>query len=224
MNFFQLKSVLAETGLSPEQIAPKLGLSNMTIRRWRTEPNHKLIPTLYERSVIEGIYQFLIEGTLKSDSEAVQAAISSTPSLSFQAVLTTLGVSEDLLNSGSCQEDKMAIALYQIGANEDRKMEVNKSTALLHSLKKMGQEWTKRISLLMEIVQSVNFSRVDKLIAYGALFYLICPFDLIPDQIPVVGYVDDFGILGLAVAYYIRKFPELNKGQNIHATHANLTI
>jgi uncharacterized membrane protein YkvA (DUF1232 family) len=48
-------------------------------------------------------------------------------------------------------------------------------------------------------------------VAYGALFYLILPFDLIPDSIPVFGYVDDFGILGFAVAYYARKFPELKR-------------
>jgi len=208
MNFSQLRSVLAETGLSAEQIAPKLGLSNMTVRRWNSESDTKRIPALYERSIIEGIYQFLIEGILRSDSEAVQIAIASTPSLSFQAVLTSLGVADDVFSSDSCDEDKLAIALCQIGSSEKRKKE---ATALIQSLKKMGQEWTKRITMLTEIVQSVKISSVDKLIAYGALFYLICPFDLIPDQIPVIGYVDDFGILGLAVAYYLRKFPDLDK-------------
>ena len=222
MTFDQLRAVLSETGLSAEQIAPKLGLSNMTVRRWNAEPGDKTIPSLYERSIIEGIYQFLIEGILKSDSEAVQTAISATPSLSFQAVLTTLGVADDIFNSDACQEDKMAIALCQFGASEKRKKEVNESTDFLQSLKKMGQEWRRRISMLMEIVQSVKISSVDKLIAYGALFYLICPFDLIPDSIPVVGYVDDFGILGLAVAYYLRKFPELDKGQSTHAARTIL--
>jgi uncharacterized membrane protein YkvA (DUF1232 family) len=126
-------------------------------------------------------------------------------------VLTSLGVADDVFSSDSCDEDKLAIALCQIGSSEKRKKEVNEATALIQSLKKMGQEWTKRITMLTEIVQSVKISSVDKLIAYGALFYLICPFDLIPDQIPVIGYVDDFGILGLAVAYYLRKFPDLDK-------------
>ena len=106
----------------------------------------------------------------------------------------------------------MAIALCQIGASEERRIEVNESSGTLQTLKKMGQEWTKRISLLMEVVQSERITQIDKLIAYGALFYLICPFDLIPDQIPVVGFVDDFGVLGLAIAFYLRKFPELING------------
>ena len=47
--------------------------------------------------------------------------------------------------------------------------------------------------------------------AYGALFYLFTPFDLVPDVMPVFGYVDDFGMLGFAVAYYGAKFPHLPK-------------
>ncbi|MGG1553627.1 YkvA family protein [Paenibacillus ferrarius] len=35
---------------------------------------------------------------------------------------------------------------------------------------------------------------------YGALGYLIFPLDAIPDLLPLVGYVDDLGALGLALA------------------------
>jgi uncharacterized membrane protein YkvA (DUF1232 family) len=208
MTFNQLRTVLLESHLSPEELAPKLGVASMTIRRWKDEPGKKNLPKAYERSVLEGIYQLLIEGHLNSESDAVQTAISSAPSLSFQAVLKTLGVADDVLKSDSNQEDKMTLALYQIGASEKRKKEVDQAKSKLQVLKKMGQEWTKRISMLMDIIQSKKFTVVDKLVAYGALFYLICPFDLIPDQIPVIGYVDDFAILGFAIAYYLRKFPE----------------
>jgi uncharacterized membrane protein YkvA (DUF1232 family) len=50
---------------------------------------------------------------------------------------------------------------------------------------------------------------MEKLSAYGALFYLITVFDLIPDTIPVFGVLDDFAILGIVTAYYLRKFPDL---------------
>jgi uncharacterized membrane protein YkvA (DUF1232 family) len=208
MTFTQLRTVLTETRLSPEELAPKLGVASMTIRRWKDESGKKSLPKAYERSVVEGIYQLLIEGHLDSESGAVQDAISSSPSLSFQAVLKTLGVADDVLKSDSNHEDKMTLALYQIGASEKRKKQVDGAKSKLQRLKKMGQEWTRRISMLMNVVQSKKFTVVDKLVAYGALFYLICPFDLIPDQIPVVGYIDDFAILGFAVAYYLRKFPE----------------
>ena len=35
----------------------------------------------------------------------------------------------------------------------------------------------------------------------SALLYVICPIDVIPDMIPVVGWLDDIGVLGLAVYY-----------------------
>jgi len=39
-------------------------------------------------------------------------------------------------------------------------------------------------------------------VAIGALAYFILPIDAIPDFVPVVGYLDDAGILTAAVAYY----------------------
>ena len=33
----------------------------------------------------------------------------------------------------------------------------------------------------------------------GALAYVVCPIDVIPDVIPVVGYLDDIGVLGYAL-------------------------
>ena len=212
MNFYQLTAVLAETKLSPEQLAPTLGVGSMTVRRWKSEPGKKQLSKTYERSVIEGFYQLLIDGHLSSKSRVVQDAIDSSPSLSFQAALNSLGVAEDIQAPSDSHEDKMAVILSQIGSSEKRRKQVDASKSKLHALKKMGQEWAKRISMMMEVIRSAKLSTLDKLVAYGALFYLICPFDLIPDQIPIIGYVDDFAILGFAVAYYVRKFPDLFSG------------
>ena len=41
-------------------------------------------------------------------------------------------------------------------------------------------------------------SLVDKAIIFGSLGYLISPLDLIPDFIPVIGYMDDIGVLAWA--------------------------
>ena len=37
-------------------------------------------------------------------------------------------------------------------------------------------------------------------LAIGALLYFLSPVDLIPDVIPVVGYVDDAAVIGFVVA------------------------
>ena len=41
-----------------------------------------------------------------------------------------------------------------------------------------------------------------KVVAVGALIYFICPWDAIPDIVPVVGYLDDAGVVYAAVEYY----------------------
>jgi uncharacterized membrane protein YkvA (DUF1232 family) len=54
--------------------------------------------------------------------------------------------------------------------------------------------------ILYYAVQSPNTPLKSKIQIYGALGYLILPLDLVPDFLPVVGYVDDLGALGLALA------------------------
>jgi uncharacterized membrane protein YkvA (DUF1232 family) len=211
MKFHHLVKVLSETGLSPEELAPALGVGSMTIRRWQDEPSSKVVPKAYERSVTEGIYQLMIEGHLQSNSKAVQELLRDATSLSFKAVIKGLGVSDILSSEKTSHQDKMTLALFQIGSAEKRKQKVDSSGKKIHSFKKLGEEWATRISLMLDVIKSKKFSAIDKLVAYGALFYLIFPLDLIPDHIPVIGLIDDFGILGFAVAYYLKKFPELKK-------------
>lgn len=49
-------------------------------------------------------------------------------------------------------------------------------------------------------------TRVARSLAIGALLYFINPFDLIPDSLPVAGYLDDFAVMTLALAQ-IRNLP-----------------
>lgn len=209
MTFSQLLAILDQTHLSPEQLAPPLGIANMTLRRWRKEPKDKIIPKAYERTIIEGIYQLIVDGYLSIESPEVQNAIASCTSLSFQAIIHNFGISTDTLDSQTNHEDKLSIALSQIGMSEKRKKQVDKSEDKIISMKKLGNEWSRRITLLLKAIHTHELTLIDKLVAYGALFYLINPIDLIPDHIPVLGLVDDFGILGFAITYYVSRHPNL---------------
>ena len=54
--------------------------------------------------------------------------------------------------------------------------------------------------LLYYTLQKPGLPAKPKNIIYGALGYFIFPLDAIPDITPVIGYVDDFGVLVLALA------------------------
>ena len=41
---------------------------------------------------------------------------------------------------------------------------------------------------------------LGKLFVFAAVIYVISPIDLIPD-VPIVGWLDDMGVMGLAVAW-----------------------
>ena len=51
----------------------------------------------------------------------------------------------------------------------------------------------------------------DKLIAIGAIGYFISPLDLIPDWIPVIGYLDDIAILSWAVGVIIQNMKKVGR-------------
>ena len=46
-----------------------------------------------------------------------------------------------------------------------------------------------------------------KLIVAGCVAYAVTPVDLIPDAIPVVGFIDDLVFIPLAVAFAVRFIP-----------------
>jgi uncharacterized membrane protein YkvA (DUF1232 family) len=210
IKYYQVMEVIDETGLSPEQIAPYFGIGNMTLRRWKLQAPKKAIPGAYESTVLDGIYQLLIQGKLNAESVKIQKILREAPSLSFQAALKGLGI-ETVFNEsqGNDHDDKFSVALSRIGLDDKHRSEVDRSEVKIQGYKKLGVSWSYRITSLWKVVRSDKLTLVDKMVAYGALFYLIFPFDLIPDHIPVIGLLDDYAMLGFAIAYYVKRFPEL---------------
>lgn len=204
-----LRSLLKETGLSPEQLGRRIQLSGMTLRRLLKQPDAAKLPEGYDPLVRQGVYGLIIEGLLKPEAEVAKLVVSASPSQSFEAAIHALGFRPDEMVLGGSYPDQVLIGLSEIGASPQRQEEVRGGRKVLARFRDLGSDWAQRVGTLRRVVASRKLTQMEKLSAYGALFYLITVFDLIPDTIPVFGVLDDFAILGIVAAYYVRKFPQL---------------
>ncbi len=59
------------------------------------------------------------------------------------------------------------------------------------------------IRALVRYYRDPSASVLGKLVMVAAIIYAIVPVDLIPD-VPIVGWLDDIGVLGLASAWLVR--------------------
>jgi len=211
MKYGQVVGLLNEAGLSPEDLAQWVSVSNSTYRRWLKAPSSDEFPQEYEASVAAGIYKLLDNKSLSYDSARVNKFVEGNMPEFFQAAVGRLNSTGDLFSENSTHQDKITAVLSNLGNSSKIRSQVDKSSKKILKFAEWGAAWKFRIKLLTKVVASKELSLVDRLVAYGALFYLILPFDLIPDSIPVFGYVDDFGILGFATAYYVKRFPQIAK-------------
>jgi uncharacterized membrane protein YkvA (DUF1232 family) len=209
MTYSHLLSLLKEANMSPEQLGKRLGVSGMTVRRWQDKNSNEELPLLYQKALQDVVHQLVAESQLSLDSHIVKAITTQGNNLPVVSTNNSLGITQNMLKEAERNPNHLVESLSKLGSNEAKKNEVDHHKTKILSFKKMGQEWSTRISSLMKVLESKELNTFDKLVAYGALFYLICPFDLIPDYIPVFGYMDDFIVLGLAVAYYVKRFPHL---------------
>lgn len=201
-----------EAHLSPEKLAGILGISGMTLRRWRSKPPERELPKLYERAFETGIEQLVVDGYIAPDSKLARSVMASSDQVSFQARIKALGISESVMKRKGNVSDTLMMGLSEIGTPAARIQEVDRSQKKISGFSKLGVDWKERITGLLSVIRSPDLTIMDKFVAYGALFYLLAPFDLIPDTIPVFGLLDDYAILGLALAYYMARYPNLIKG------------
>ena len=193
--------------MSPEQFGERIGISGMTIRRWKDMPPADELPDIYKNAVLNAVYQLVAEDKLTTKSKTVREALGHDW-LPFDMAAANLGISSEMLEKFKNQPEEAAEALSQIGTDKAKRSIVDAKTEEINSHKKKGADWTYRITHLLLIIRSKNLRLVDKLIAYGAIFYLLNPFDFIPDHIPIFGFLDDFFFLGVAIAFYLKRYPE----------------
>jgi uncharacterized membrane protein YkvA (DUF1232 family) len=57
-----------------------------------------------------------------------------------------------------------------------------------------------RLQAVRNFLKDPGVARWRKALLVGAVLYAVWPLDAIPDSIPVIGWLDDLGLLSLAAA------------------------
>jgi uncharacterized membrane protein YkvA (DUF1232 family) len=212
MKISHLLMLIKEVKLSPEQLARRINVSNMTVRRWMKKTSSMEIPKKYSKAIEDAISEMIGEGVIDRNSQIAKVIIENKDYSWFQNVIRNLGLPKKFYESqGGSDTDRLIMGLSQIGTDQARSSEVKASIKKIKKHKGLGAEWPNRIKVLLNVIFSKKIIALDKLVAFGALYYLLYPFDLIPDYIPVIGMLDDYALLGLAVTYYMSRFPDLSK-------------
>lgn len=68
-----------------------------------------------------------------------------------------------------------------------------------------------RAKQLYQFFLSSEITGIQKVIVAGALLYVLSPLDLIPDFIPVIGWLDDLGIASFALSYIFSQMDSLEQ-------------
>jgi uncharacterized membrane protein YkvA (DUF1232 family) len=214
MNYGHVSQLQQDTGLSPEQLGLRIGMSGMTLRRWSELKPSDEIPDIYQKAFHELVYELLAEGNIDKESEVVKVVLKEAEGGIFNAAIKNLGFDENFLQNAKPDTEGVVTGMAFIGGTAAKQESIHRSISKISSFSKLGKDWKHRVQTLLAVVKSKELTKLDKFAAYGALFYLLTPFDLIPDHIPVFGLLDDFFILGIVTVYYVNRFPNLFKGQD----------
>jgi uncharacterized membrane protein YkvA (DUF1232 family) len=79
-----------------------------------------------------------------------------------------------------------------------------------------------RIRALFRYFKDRDASIFGKLFVFAAAFYVAWPADLIPD-VPVIGWLDDLGVMGIATAWLsrvLRRYREVPSAESAGETSA----
>lgn len=78
----------------------------------------------------------------------------------------------------------------------------------IESLKKRAKALKKNISVIYYAGKDPRLPKKLKLLIIFTIGYALSPIDLIPDFIPVLGYLDDLIILPALIVLIVRQIPE----------------
>ena len=86
--------------------------------------------------------------------------------------------------------------------------EVDQGMGLLKDLKEKARTLKRQTGALYYASTDQRVGLLPKIIIGAAILYALNPIDIIPDFIPVIGYLDDLIVLPVLIALAIRLIPE----------------
>jgi uncharacterized membrane protein YkvA (DUF1232 family) len=113
-----------------------------------------------------------------------------------------------------------------------RWMDLARTKGAEKKVRKEFDKWTrsarnsdlvKRGRQLWDYFNSGKVSNTEKVVLLAALLYLLSPVDLVPDSIPVVGWLDDVGVAGLVLDYVLKRMDEKSVGKGKFKTRGKKT-
>src|SRR5437879_7221998 len=78
---------------------------------------------------------------------------------------------------------------------------------LLQTLKRRARELKRETHVLYLVVRDPRTPWYARAIAAAVVAYALSPIDLIPDFIPVIGYLDDLIVVPLGIALVVKLIP-----------------
>ena len=75
-----------------------------------------------------------------------------------------------------------------------------------------GLEIVQRARQMWSYLHSGRVSGFEKFILGAALLYIVTPTDLLPDWLPVAGWMDDLGMAGLVLAFIAQRLDAFEGG------------
>jgi len=82
------------------------------------------------------------------------------------------------------------------------------STIMLEKLKSVGRRFKHEVTVYRLVLKDSRTPMLPKVLLWLAVGYAAMPFDLIPDFIPVIGYIDDAVIIPALVLLALKFIPK----------------
>lgn len=118
--------------------------------------------------------------------------------------------------------DRIKDEFIRQGSKKGAEEKVKKSFFSYFKANKNNISFGSQIEKIYDLLISGKLSKTDKAVIIGALLYFINPFDMVPDITPLVGFLDDMGVIGLTYRYLSNRSietlgtdnPDKNEGKN----------